>query len=221
MRSQTYPETKYLPARLDVSFSHANLDWIKVTLVATGGGAKVTVYDDNDEVIESTFEEDAPSEATFFFSSVFCPFESFMAWLEAGTTLVESCAFTFDAEGPIGRLEFSSCDLMLIYPMKFEPEEEPAFKCTVDRMQAVGAFYSAFRRFVMSDEYEPRRYEARHHWMGTTTNSDDRDITALFRGDYDKEELEPSEEEYFPEAWGANLRELRSPMVEKAVGWGD
>lgn len=125
--------------RIDVSFSHLERDLVRMRVSSRG----------------RVWRETTHREISCWVSSVFCPFASLLAWLEAATTGVESCGFTWDAEGPTGRLELK----WNLFTLTWNGRATQVLQATVDRRQVVDAFYSAFRRFVESRDYDPSRYE--------------------------------------------------------------
>ena len=124
---------------LDVSFRHSDHDLVEMRIAARG----------------TVWKETTHREISCWVSSVFCPFASLVSWLEAVTTGVESCGFTWDAEGPTGKLELR-WDL---FTLTWDCRGTQVLHATVDRRQVVKAFYFAFRRFVESSEYDPLWYE--------------------------------------------------------------
>lgn len=124
--------------RIDVTFSHADHDYLAMRVAAHG----------------RVWTETTNREIACWVSSVFCPFSSLIAWLEALTTGVESCGFTWDAEGPTGQLSMRWNVFTLDWACGSQ-----VLHATVDRRQVVNAFYGAFRGFVESSRYKPLRYE--------------------------------------------------------------
>lgn len=140
-----------LPARVEVSFRHEQYDWLRMRVRAR---AASPVY---------VYREDAPRakhprrrNLSLRFSSVFCAFPDLIAWLEAMAAGVQECAFEWDAEGPLGRLEWESPFLNITWK---EQGYTYALEMRTERKQVVAAFYQAFRGFVESTAYQPLRYE--------------------------------------------------------------
>lgn len=146
----------YQAGRIDVRFRHEKHDWLRMLVRAYGDTITVTEVDDAFEAVSSRVLKRPQTRVSCRISSVFCPFRSFLAWLEAVAVGVQECAFEWDAEGPFGRLAWSHDHLSLDW---HERDREKGLRMHADRKQAVRAFYTAFRRFVQSPEYEPLRYE--------------------------------------------------------------
>jgi hypothetical protein len=97
-----------------------------------------------------------------YVSSVFCPFEDFIRFLEAITIDVQECGFTWEAEGPDGAMRWSRrfpLDTGFL-SVEWNGGKGPvAHRAMLDTRQAVEALYTAFREFVDSPGYDPLRYE--------------------------------------------------------------
>lgn len=99
-------------------------------------------------------------------TSVFCPFADFIRFLEAIAVQVQECAFEWDAEGPDGRMSwnrrFPDQDgfLAVSWDGRYRGHVQKfSYRTMLNTRQAVGMLYTAFRRFVESDMYDPIRYE--------------------------------------------------------------
>lgn len=120
--------------RIDVRFRQEKHDWLCM-LVRAGSAGRVSCG----------------------IASSCCPFPSLVAWLEALTTGVPECAFNWEAEGLDGRLAWQRPELQLDWS---HYRGTRSLRLQADRKQVVAAFYTAFRRFVESPEYDPFRYES-------------------------------------------------------------
>lgn len=137
-------------------FRHEKHDWLRMRVRAYGESTTITDVNDNFEPASSRVLEMPRRQVSCRISSVFCPFRSLLAWLEAVAVGVQECAFEWEAEGPFGRLAWSHLHLVLDW---HEHDREHCIRIRADRKQVVRAFYTAFRRFVESGEYDPLRYE--------------------------------------------------------------
>ena len=146
----------YQEGRVDVRFRHEKHDWLRMLVRGYGESTTVTDVDDDFEPTSSRVLEMTRRQLSCRISSVFCPFRSLLAWLEAVATGVQECAFEWEAEGPFGRLAWNHLHLVLEW---HEDDRKDGMRIRAGRKQVVRAFYSAFRRFVESTEYDPLRYE--------------------------------------------------------------
>ncbi len=96
-------------------------------------------------------------------SSVSSFFQRLINWLEAVTCNVAECAFSWEGEGPDGELRWFnryqySGRLQLTWTGRHDSAE---FERSVflNKYQMVQAIYQSFRNFVMSDRYNPLKYE--------------------------------------------------------------
>ena len=142
--------------RVDVRFRHEKHDWLRMIVRGYGESTTVTDVDDDFEPTSSQVLKMPRRQLSCRISSVFCPFRSLLAWLEAVAVGAQECAFEWDAEGPFGRLAWSYVHLVLDW---HEHDRKQSIRIRADRKQVVRAFYTAFRRFVESGEYDPLRYE--------------------------------------------------------------
>ncbi len=87
-----------------------------------------------------------------------CPFENYIAWLEAIAVGCQVCAFTWDCEGPSGQFTWRHGLLEMEWTGR---QKHPPFnhRISADRREVVAALYKTFRGFVTSSEYRPDRYE--------------------------------------------------------------
>ncbi len=159
---------RHQPGTMQARFYHSTADYIELDLRM--GGDTTWVREVGPGAGDSLGPERRHStssvEQTVYFSSVFCAFPSLIRFLEAITTGVEECGFSWDPEGPDGHMHWHS-----------QGGDEGAFRLAwrsgadqFDRTtsmrayDAVDTLYSAFRGFIESPEYEPFRYENIHEW---------------------------------------------------------
>lgn len=139
------------PARIEVSFRHERHDWLRMRVRAQGARP---VYVRREG--EPSAKHPRRRKLSLRLSSVFCPFPDLIAWLEAMAAGVQECAFEWDAEGPMGRLEWECPFLSITWR---DQGRTYALQIRGERRQVVAAFYQAFRGFMESSAYDPLRYE--------------------------------------------------------------
>lgn len=156
---------RYQPGGLNARFYHSTSDYVELDLRMGGETTWVQAVEPGTaKAIGDECRFATPSiEQTVYFSSVFCAFPGFICFLEAITIGVEECAFSWNAEGPDGRMHWHSSG-----------EDEGSFRLqwssSVDQTIRVRArdvvetLYAAFRTFVQSPAYEPFRYEEMRKW---------------------------------------------------------
>ena len=101
------------------------------------------------------------SEFAVYMTSAHCPFIDFVRFLEAITTKVQECSFTWNAEGPSGRMTWEQHfeDTGALFISWDSMPNEVGQRVRLGNAQAVKALYSAFRAFADSSDYHPLRYE--------------------------------------------------------------
>jgi hypothetical protein len=97
-----------------------------------------------------------------YFTSLWCPFSDYVRFLEAIAKGEMSCRFEWDPEGSYGCMRWEQNDPDTGFLTVEWRDQEDTFdhRILLNTRQAVGAFYSAFRRFVESPDYDPLRYES-------------------------------------------------------------
>lgn len=157
---------EHVPGRIHVRFRHEGneFDFLKMTIRARGASTTVTDVDDRMKPIERVRHVRQPQIIHCPISSVECPFRGIIAWLEAMALGVQECATEWGAEGPDVRLQWRANTLLVERSSDPGSDEQPEAPATVleirtDRKRVVHAFYTAFRRFVQGDQYDPVRYE--------------------------------------------------------------
>jgi hypothetical protein len=145
----------YQDGRVDVSFRHEKHDWLRMRVRAYGEAQTMTDLSDDFEPTRRRVLAIPKTQISCRISSVFCPFRDLLAWLEAIAAGVQECAFEWDAEGPSGRLALEHS----YFRLDWHEGAKKSIRMRADRRQVVSAFYTAFRRFVESVEYDPLRYE--------------------------------------------------------------
>ncbi|MBK9625411.1 MAG: hypothetical protein KA388_02980 [Rhodocyclaceae bacterium] len=151
------------PNRIDARFSHAGeFDYIALRIRFHGPTWSSSECDGQGEHAGAGHLTRKGLDFTVRMSSVWCPFHDFIHFLEAITVAVQTCAFEWDPEGPYGKMSWRHGylnrpgTLMIEWHDKYQ---KIAHSIGLNRRQAVGMFYSAFRRFVESAEYNPFQYE--------------------------------------------------------------
>jgi hypothetical protein len=98
-----------------------------------------------------------------YMESVNCPFDEFIYFLQGMAVQVKECAFEWDPEGPWARMSwirrFPHQDGYLTVAWIGRHEDKFSYEMRLNTRQAVRMLYTAFRRFVESDDYDPIRYE--------------------------------------------------------------
>jgi hypothetical protein len=159
---------RYAPGGLNARFYHSTFDYIELDLRMGGETTWVQEYDpEKAQKIGDECRVQRPSvEHTVYFSSLWCAFPAFIRFLEAITIGVEECGFSWDPEGPDGRMRWKSSGgaegsfRLQWYAGATEIDQSTR----VHAYDVVETLYSAFRTFVESPEYEPFRYERMREW---------------------------------------------------------
>jgi hypothetical protein len=150
----------YTKGQLAVRFAHGACDDIDIHLRLGGQARDITEVDYDCEPVAPTVRIQEPSiEYKLHFTSVYCPFTAFVQFLEAITTGVEECAFSWEGEGPHGTMRWhghGSGSFTVHWHDSVDPFRATT---TLDRREVVAAFYRGFRSFVNSADYDPLRYE--------------------------------------------------------------
>lgn len=154
----------YTPGHISARFAHGSeFDYIEFYL-RMGGEAR-TVEERSDDDREGTVREEREEirDHNLYMSSVFCPFEDFIRFLEAIAIDVQEVAFEWEAEGPTGAMRWTrsrlgeSGHLMVEWSGRGRSFVQQTHLYTRD---TVAALYGGFRSFVESADYNPFRYEA-------------------------------------------------------------
>lgn len=152
----------YTPGKLEVRFEHGE-HGDTINMFIKMHGAKIATSDCNDQ-----FKKDDPIdhaspkfEFMVYMTSVWCPFADYISFLEAITTQVKRCSFSWDAEGPDCAIQwtrrFRNEDGFLT--IEWCGKEEFEHRMHLETKQVVGELYQSFRSFVESKRYDPLRYE--------------------------------------------------------------
>ena len=101
-------------------------------------------------------------EFSVYFTSVWCPFPSYVRFLEAIARGEASCGFEWDPEGPDGcmRWEQNDSETGFLTVEWINREDTFNYRVLLNTRQAVGNLYTSFRHFIESQAYDPLRYEA-------------------------------------------------------------
>lgn len=147
---------------IEVAFSHAEaFDFIDLRLAFDGMAFSSSPSTNNS--YDGPWDDFPCEHAEFlvYFSSVFCAFWDFVKFLEAIAVGVEQCQFSWDAEGPNGCFAWQRASQDGVGFLSVAWHSRPSFRYVVriDGKDAVRALYGAFREFVVSDSYDPLRYE--------------------------------------------------------------
>jgi hypothetical protein len=153
----------YQPGQIDAQFSHANkYDDIKLD-IRMDGDVTITTECDNDRNLAQpeAYQKEAV-EFSVYMSSVFCPFEDLIRFLEAISLEVQECAFRWEGEGPDGEMRWNRRylnDTGFLTVNWCSNTDEFSYRMMLNTRQTVGMLYTAFRSFIESDAYDPIRYE--------------------------------------------------------------
>lgn len=159
---------RYRPGTMQARFYHSTADYIELDLRM---GGDTTWVQEVEPLVASPLGPErryatSSVEETVYFSSVWCAFPAFIQFLEAITTGVEECGFSWDPEGPYGHMHWHAGhgdkgSFRLAWHSRGGNFDVSTSVRTYD---AVETLYSAFRSFVDSREYEPFRYEKIQEW---------------------------------------------------------
>lgn len=157
----------YTPGRIDARFRHAARSYKAVLRLRMSNAIVTTTPSDEDwKLGESINHMQRAVDESVLVSSIFCPFNDFVRFLEAVCLQVQECAFEWDAEGPTGRMEWQrrfiddTGFLTLKWDGRFRGHERKfEHRMMLNTRQMVRMLYMALRRFVESPEYDPIRYE--------------------------------------------------------------
>lgn len=141
-------------------------DYICLHITIVGG--ITTSVECDDQGGEEKLVRRRKKERTFtvYMSSVFCPFQDFIRFLEAITLDVQECAIGWDAEGPDGRMHWRRRYVQDVGFLTVEWDSSKvnfSHQIKLNTRQTVKTFYSAFRSFIDSSDYDPLRYEELTH----------------------------------------------------------
>ena len=152
----------YTPGKLEVRFEHGD-GHDRINMFVKMYGEKITTTNCDDQ-----FKQDKPVdhaspkfEFMVYMTSVWCPFDNYISFIEAIVIQVQECSFSWDAEGP---------DCVIQWARRFRNEdgfltiewcgkEEFKHRMHLETKQVVGELYQSFRSFVESKRYDPLRYE--------------------------------------------------------------
>lgn len=157
----------YMPGRLDARFvQDKRFDFIRLRMRMRNAEVVTTPCDDKFRRLTPVSHRQAKVEFSVRISSVFCPFDDYIRFLEAITTGVRECSFDWDAEGQEGTMRW---ERRYLHENGFlnvtwagyyrEHKQEFSHRMMLDTHQTVGMLYHAFRNFVESPDYDPLRYE--------------------------------------------------------------
>lgn len=152
----------YTPGKLEVRFEHGD-GYDRINMHIKMHGAKITTTD-----CDVQFKKDDPIdhvspkfEFVVYMTSVWCPFDNYISFIEAIVIQVQECSFSWDAECPDCAIQwtrrFRNEDGFLT--IKWCGKEEFEHRMHLETKQAVGELYQSFRSFVESVRYDPLRYE--------------------------------------------------------------
>lgn len=127
--------------RLGVRFRHERFDLLRLILHFYVPGQKAL-------------------RASFPISSVYCPFRDMISWLEALVAGAQDCTWHWESEGPEASIRFDRTDVTV------HSSEDGVrghhwsshLEFHISRRALVHAFYTGFRAFAGSTEYQPERY---------------------------------------------------------------
>ncbi|AMO23249.1 hypothetical protein GCM10027034_42690 [Ramlibacter solisilvae] len=158
---------RYEPGGLQARFYHSTADYIELDLRMGGETTWVQAVEaGTGRSIGDEHRGAKPSvEHTVYFSSLWCAFPAFIRFLEAITIGVQECAFSWDPEGPYGRMKwYSSGGAEGSFRLQWSSGKYTIDQSTrVPTRDVVETLYTAFRAFAESD-YEPFRYETLPEW---------------------------------------------------------
>ena len=153
---------KYTPGKLEVRFEHDDgYDTINMYIKMYGEKITTTDCDDQFKKDDPVGHESLRLEFMVYMTSVWCPFADYISFLEAITTQIRECSFSWDAEGPDCGIKwerkYRNKDGFLT--IEWYGKEEFEYRMHLETKQVVGEFYQSFRSFVESERYDPLRYE--------------------------------------------------------------
>jgi hypothetical protein len=174
-----------IPGRIDARFRQSP-PFDKIVLRIHLHGQVVRTRDLDNNGRPGPVRESRPKcfHAPVYMTSVWCPFRNYLRFLEAITVDVQTCGFHWDAEGPEGRLKWER---------------------GVDDTGILEVQWSIWR--------DPQRRNGMRMLLNTRQMV--RMLYEAFRRFVESPEYDPTLYEEGEGQWfGANLRELRSPLVE-------
>lgn len=100
------------------------------------------------------------------FSDVYDPLLSFKHWLEAVSTGVHQCSFSFDTEGSDIKFDFERISWdKEIFTVSYDYGDDPPFLSDyVERRQVVKVFYLGFLEFYESSDQLKKNWEVEYMW---------------------------------------------------------
>jgi hypothetical protein len=159
---------RYDAGGIQARFYHSTFDYIELALRLGGETTWVQTRDDQTgRKLGPERRIAKPSiEHTVYFSSVWCAFPAFIRFLEAITIGIEECAFSWDPEGPDGRMHWRTARRSEgLFRLEWSSQgHEIDYSTRVRTGDLVEALYGAFRNFIESPQYEPFSYERVRDW---------------------------------------------------------
>ena len=190
----------YTPGQIDVAFKHGYLScFIDLRIRMADAIVTTTPCDENWKLGKPTDHRENGIEESVCFSAIFCPFKDYIRFLEGVCLQIQECAFSWEAEGPEGRLEWKRryLDDTGFLTIKWDGCEkwnssQFSHRMMLNTRQMVRMLYSSFRNFVESTEYDPVRYERMNVGEGFSLILEDCSINDLAKiiVDYDLQRAE-------------------------------
>lgn len=153
----------YQPGTIKARFSHdVEFDYISLDLTVGRDTTITTACDDQCRLDQPIRHQGDDLTVSVYVSSVFCPFNDFIRFLEAITIEVQECAFEWDPEGPSGRMHWQRRyinDTGFLTISWDSSKRKFSHRVMFYTRQVVGELYRAFRAFVDGPDYDPLRYE--------------------------------------------------------------
>ena len=153
----------YAPGRIEARFSHdTEFDYINLDIRMGGDITTTTECDDQGRLAKPESHQKEDAEFQVYISSVWCPFTDLIRFLEAITIEVQECSFSWDPEGPEGRMRWERRCFQGTGFLTVEwksSDKQFSHRMMLNTRQAVSMLYTALRSFAESPEYDPLRYE--------------------------------------------------------------
>ena len=151
------------PGRIEARFSHdTEFDYINLDIRVDGDITTTTKCDDEWRLAHAESQRKEYPEFQVYISSLWCPFPDFIRFLEAITIEVQECSFSWDPEGPEGRMRWERRHFQDTGFLTVEwksSDKQFSHRMMLNTRQAVKMLYTAFRTFADSPDYDPLRYE--------------------------------------------------------------
>lgn len=153
----------YTPGKLEVSFEYGEY-YDRINMSIKMYGEKITTTDCDDQFKkDDPIDHESPKlEFMVYMTSVWCPFDDYIRFIEAIVIQVQECSFSWDPEGPFGEMKWSRRFLNKDGFLEVEWsawEDKFKHRMHLETKQVVGELYQSFRGFVESERYDPLRYE--------------------------------------------------------------